>query len=374
LIRAEPVTFLALEESGPPMVERNRAHLSAHATPAHARSGVGLLVLVPLLLGSAFALLPSYPLRAQTVRPRPAPTPRPPSFPIGLDVVNVTVTVFDRSGALVSDLERGDFSISEDGRPQRIEVFGRALEPGQDETLSLDLGMLMDTSESMLKEIKLSQQAALRFLDAIPRARDLLTIFFDQDILVSRYDSEHQQGLIDRINSAKGKGNTSLYDAIIVYLSRVGESGARKVMVLFSDGEDTASTSSASEVLQLARSSGVTVYPILFSGSYSGQSRAILAKAFLRQLAESTGGEVFSPSGFRDLPAIFEKILDQLSAQYVIGFVSDDPRHDGKFRRLKVELKRKDLRLRYREGYYSPAEAKPEKGKPERAKPSKADR
>lgn len=307
------------------------------------------------LLAAALAAALAAPAHAQ------APGRKPPVFPVGLDVVNVTVTVFDRTGALVSDLGRDDFTLSEDGRPQRIEIFGRALEPGQDETLALDLGMLMDTSESMLKEIKLSQQAALRFLEAIPRARDLLTIFFDQDILVSRYDSEHQQGLIDRIQSAKGAGNTALYDAIAVYLSRVGESGARKVMVLFSDGEDTASTMNGGEVLQLARSSGVTVYPILFSGSYSGQSRAIMAKAFLRQLAESTGGEVFSPTGFRDLPGIFQKILDQFSAQYVLGFIPDDPRDDGKFRRLKVEVKRKDLRIRHREGYYAPGEAKPGK-------------
>jgi Ca-activated chloride channel family protein len=207
----------------------------------------------------------------------------------------------------------------------------------------------------MLKELKLSQQAALRFLDAIPRARDLLTVFFDQDILISRYDSEHQQGLIDRIGSAKGKGNTALYDAIVVYLSRVEESTGRKVMVLFTDGEENYSSTSLGDVMRLVRSSGVTIYPIAFgSSTRRGGTRATLARAFLGELAETTGGEVFQPATPRDLPQIYTKILDQLRAQYVLGFLPDSPARDGRFRRLKVEVVRPELRLRHREGYHAP--------------------
>ena len=99
----------------------------------------------------------------------------PPIFPTDLDVVNVTVAVRDSAGHLVLDLDADDFTILEDGRPQNIQVFGRALDPGQDETLALDLGLLMDTSQSMLQELKLSQEAATRFLQAIPRARELIT-------------------------------------------------------------------------------------------------------------------------------------------------------------------------------------------------------
>jgi Ca-activated chloride channel family protein len=278
-----------------------------------------------------------------------------PTFSAGAEVVNLTVTVRDLHGQLVSDLSPDDFVVFEDGRPQAVQLFAPAVKPGQEEALALDLGLLLDTSESMAKEIKLTQEAATRFLEAIPRARDLLTIFFDQDIRISRYDSEHQQGLFERILDARATGNTALYDAIAVYLSRVQDSGGRKVLVILTDGEDTTSALSLSEVMDLVRSSPVTIYPIAFSGDYLlGTNRAVSARSFLRFLAEMTGGSVFTPSASKDLSAIYEKILDELSAQYVLGFTSDNLKRDGKIRKLRVDVKRKDLKVRHRLSYYGP--------------------
>ena len=279
-----------------------------------------------------------------------------PTFASEVDQVYVTVVVKDNAGRLVSDLTAGDFQLFENGRPQRIMLFGRATEPGQDKVLALDLGLLMDTSTSMLKELKLSQQAAVHFLDSIPRARDLVTVFFDDDIRLSRYNSENQQGLFERIFEAKGGGNTALYDAISVYLSRVQDAQGRKVLVLFTDGEDSRSALGLGETLELVRASGVVIYPIAFTNAFpQGSSRAVRARAVLSQLAEATGGEVFSPRSFRDLSDIYDKILDQIRSQYVLGFVSDTPSQDGKFRKLKVEVAGKDRRVRHREGYYPPS-------------------
>ena len=178
----------------------------------------------------------------------------------------------DAAGHLIGGLKAEDFVVLEDGRPQAIQVFGRAVDPGHDETLALDLGLLMDTSQSMLEELKLSQEAATRFLQAIPRARELITIFFDQDIRLSRYDSENQQGLFDRIEQAKGGGNTALYDAMAVYLSRVAGGTGRKVLVVFTDGDDTTSALSVGELIRLVRSSTVTIYPIAFTGGLQAGS------------------------------------------------------------------------------------------------------
>jgi Ca-activated chloride channel family protein len=276
-------------------------------------------------------------------------------FPSALDVVNVTVTVRDEKGRLVPDLGVEDFRLYEDGRPQRIALFARSVEPGEQESLTLDLGMLFDTSESMVNVLRFSQQAAIRFLDSIPRARDLLTIFFDQDIRVSRYDSELQQGLIERILDSKGAGRTALYDSIAVYLSRVGESSGRKVLVVFSDGEDSTSVLTMGEVGELVRSSRVTIYPISFVGTLpAGSARALTARAFLLSLADRSGGTYFQPGSARDLPLIYQRILDELSAQYVLGFVSDNAKRDGRYRKLRVEPPREGLKVRCREGYVAP--------------------
>jgi Ca-activated chloride channel homolog len=292
---------------------------------------------------------------ASPASPQAPPSPAVPVFPIDLDVVNVTVTVRDDQDQLVADLGPEDFVLREDGEEQPIQVFGRAMEPGQDETLALDLGMLLDTSQSMLKELKLSQVAAIRFLDAIPRARELITIFFDQDIRISRYTSENQQGLFARIQEAQGGGNTALYDAITVYLSRVQGSPGRKVLVVFSDGEDSISEVGMSEVLELIRSCPVTIYPIAFSGGFvPGSQRALKARSFLLRVAELSGGQVFTPMSYQSLSEIYDKILDELRSQYVLGFVSSNGDHDGRFRKLEVEVRHRGYKVRHRRGYYAP--------------------
>jgi Ca-activated chloride channel homolog len=234
-------------------------------------------------------------------------------------------------------------------------LFARAVEPGHEDALALDLGMLFDTSESMVKELRFAQEAASRFLESIPRARDLLTVFFDQDIRVSRFDSEHQQGLMARIFEAKSVGNTALYDAITVYVSRVADSAGRKILVLFTDGEDTTSSISLQDLLALVRSSRVTIYPIAFTGSFTlGSNRALSSRAFLQHIADLSGGQVYAPRTSKDLPAIYDKILDELKAQYVIGFVPQNAKRDGKYRKIRVETRREGLKVRARQGYTAP--------------------
>ena len=256
---------------------------------------------------------------------------RAPVFEVGLDLVNVTVTVRDVRGGLVSDLAAEDFVVREDGRPQAVQVFAPAVSPEERKELALNLGMLFDTSESMRKDLRLSQESAIRFLENIPRARDLLLIFFDRDIRISRYSSENQQGIFGRILETKGAGFTALHDAIAVYVSRVAGTPGRKVLVLFTDGDDTTSQVPPQEVQRLVRSTDVTIYPVAFPGEQRrNSSEALRARSFLYSLAQLSGGRVFQPTASRELAAIYQSILDELGTQYVLGYVSDNPRRDGK--------------------------------------------
>ena len=338
----------------------------------------------------------------------PAFAQKTPVFRVGLDLVHVTVTVRDARGGLVSDLAADDFVVREDGRVQQVQLFGaaagqihtgerapttallhctrcgetvhvtegetvpecprdhRTFDVGDREELVLNLGMLFDTSESMRKDLRLSQESAIRFLEAIPRARDLLLVFFDRDIRLSRYSSENQQGIFGRILETKGQGYTALYDAVAVYLSRVADTPGRKVLVIFTDGDDTTSRVPPQEVQRLVRSSDATIYPVAFAGEHRpGSSDALRARSFLHSLAELSGGRVFQPTASRELAAIYQSILDELGTQYVLGYVSDNPAHDGKFRKITVSLKRPGLKLRHRPGYDAPKvePKKPSKGK-----------
>jgi len=343
---------------------------------------------------------------ALAVLASPAFAQQTPVFRVGLDVVYVTVTVRDARGGLVSDLDADDFVVREDGRVQQVQVFGAAagqvhagdrapttallhctrcgetvhveegdvvpecprghktFDIGEREELALNLGMLFDTSESMRKDLRLSQESAIRFLEAIPRARDLLLVFFDRDIRLSRYSSENQQGIFERILETKGEGFTALYDAIAVYLSRVSDTPGRKVLVLFTDGDDTTSQVPPQEVLRLVRSGAAIIYPVAFPGEHRpGSDDALRARAFLQSLADLSGGRVFRPTASRELAAIYQSILDELGTQYVLGYVSDNPARDGKFRKITVTLDRTGLKLRHRPGYDAPKDEPPKSAK-----------
>ena len=164
--------------------------------------------------------------------------------------VVVTATAGDSGLKLIRNLTAKDFTVFEDEKPQQVQFFARVFDPerakdegqeGAPDPTAIDLGMLFDTSSSMADVLRLSQNAATQFLESIPRARDLTAVFFDSDIRLSRFNGESQQGLVDRLQKAKGSGDTLLYDAIAVYLSRMSDDPGRKIVVLFTDGEDSKS-------------------------------------------------------------------------------------------------------------------------------------
>ncbi len=276
-------------------------------------------------------------------------------FSSGVEVVKVTVSAEDDARRNVRDLTLQDFVVREDGKPQKISVFARASDQGPDENLALDLAMLFDTSESMVEVLKLSQQAATRFLQSIPRARDLLVVFFDQDLRISRFQSEQQQGLFSQIQEASSGGNTAVRDAVAVCLSRLTGARGRHAMVIFSDGEDTFSRIDQGRLAKLVRASGVTIYPIAFQGSMRSSASAEEARAFLRGLAELTGGRVFPVKTASEVPDVYRAILDDLEGQYVLGYIPQNQATDGKYRKIKIEILRKGVKVRHREGYYAPA-------------------
>jgi Ca-activated chloride channel family protein len=112
------------------------------------------------------------------------------------------------------------------------------------------------------------------------------------------------------------------------------------------------------ELMALVRSSGVTIYPIAFlEGFPAGNSRLLTSRSFLQSLADLSGGQVFVPHNSKDLPDIYGKILGELRSQYVIGFTSDNTKHDGQFRKLKISVKRPHLRVRCRQGYTAPKDS-----------------
>lgn len=276
---------------------------------------------------------------------------QPPSFRTGVDVVNVAVTVIDRKGSPVAGLAADDFEIVEDGKPQSVRYFA-AGDAGADRP-PMHLGLLLDVSESMGDDLAFSKTAAIRFLNTLTDAVDITVVDFDTEIRTARYSQNEYARLIERIRLKKAAGDTALYDAIGTYLDDAAGQDGRKVMLLYTDGGDTRSVLQFTALMDLLKASDATVYAI---GELEHQSTLTKnqQRIILQQIADATGGRAFFPLAVKELDSVYEKVLGEIRAQYTLGYVSTNETTDGKWRKVDVRVKARDLKTRARRGYFAP--------------------
>lgn len=274
------------------------------------------------------------------------------SYKTGIDVAGFTVTVVDRAGDTVGGLKAEDFEVREDGVPQAVSYFVAA---SGEEAVPLHIGLLFDTSESMEKDLAFSRNAAIRFLKTFSKAEDFTLVEFADDVRAARFTQAEFPRLVERIRSGKAKGKTSLYDAVSVYLGSAFDQTGKKVLVIFTDGDDTSSSRRWDDVLRLLRASDVTVYPIGFL-SFRGSPRLTL-QSRLQEIARLSGGRAVFPSTMKELDPVYAAIAAEIQGQYVLGYVPTNTARDGKWRKVEIKVKRpasQQLQLRTREGYFAP--------------------
>jgi Ca-activated chloride channel family protein len=274
-------------------------------------------------------------------------------FQSRIDLVTMGITVTDRRGNFITDLTRDDFEIREDGRTQSITSFARG--DGTVDELPLHLGLLFDTSGSMGEDIKLARSAAIKFLNTLTHAVDMTLVDFDTEVRVARYDQANFARMVERIRSRQPDGWTAMYDALGVYLDGAAEDDGRKVLVLYTDGGDTRSTLTFSDVMTLVRASDVTIHVVGFLENQPSSGR-ISQRMRLMDIARTTGGQAFFPSAMKEIEAAYEKIVAQIRNQYTLGYVSSNIAQDGSWRRVDVRVKRpglRDVRVQARTGYFA---------------------
>ena len=230
---------------------------------------------------------------------------RSPVFRSGVDLVTMGVTVTDKKGNLVTDLTREDFEILEDGRKQTISEFASEDQAGGP---PMHLGLMLDISESMDEDMKFTKTAAMKFLNTLLDAVDVTVVDFDTEVRLARYGQNDFARLIERIRQRKATGWTALYDAIGVYLDGAAGQDGRKIMLLYTDGGDTRSSTSFHELVDLLKASDVTVYAI-GELEHLSSSGALEARVVLQQIAETTGGQAFFPVSVKQLDEVYEKVL-----------------------------------------------------------------
>ena len=285
-----------------------------------------------------------------------AQQPDQPAFRTGVDLVSLNVTVTDGADRYVTDIEEASFQLYEDGALQDITFFTRT-------QLPIALALLMDTSASMAEKMSTAQQAAIGFAERLRDEDQASVIDFDSRVNILQGFTNSIAELKAAIRRTSAGGSTSLYNAIYISLKELGKVGAttvdeirRQAIVMLSDGEDTSSLVDFDEVLDLAKRSDTVIYSIGLRSRDIRTRRGFREADFvLRQLAQETGGRAFFPEQAEDLPAIYQRISDELSSQYTLGYISKNPLQDGRWRRIVVRVDRPNVAARTKQGYYAPS-------------------
>ncbi len=273
-------------------------------------------------------------------------------FRVAADVVTLPVTVTARGDTLVAGLRRDQFTVLEDGQAQSVTYFATGATPD----VPVHLGLLLDTSGSMQRDLASATTAAIRFVNRFDEARDVTFVDFSTQVRVSRFEPESYPHLFARIRDNKADGYTALYDAVAMYLAAAEEQTGQKVLLLYSDGADSRSSTSFSDVIEMLRLSQVIVYVIgyLENQPSSGQ---MVHQMRMNNIATQTGGAAFYPTGRDDLDRIYARILDELNGRYTLGYTSTNTTTDGRWRNIQVRVNAPDVRgltVRTRPGYYAP--------------------
>ncbi len=314
-----------------------------------------------------------------------------PNFSAGVKVVNVFATVRDKKGEIVKGLQKEDFTVLEDGRPQKISYFA------QQSDLPLTLGLLVDTSGSERRMIPTEQTASYKFLEQVLRPdRDkAFLIHFDhyvellQDLTASR---ERLEKALDQLQAAQSNGGyggggmgrhggygggggqrrshggTAFYDGIYLAANEIlSKQTGRKAMILLTDGEDNGSKVPLEEAVNSAQRADSLAYAVRIAdeeiGSMvprgwngprgAGGMERPDGKKILKQIAKETGGGYFEYGKKKLLEEIYAEIEDELRNQYSLGYSSDHQGDDEGYRKIEVTVGKKGLIVQARDGYYA---------------------
>lgn len=333
--------------------------------------------------------------RSRTQNPLPPPprqTPAPAQTPqevdddevisIDTNLVSLTATITDKRGRFYADLKQGDFTVYEDGAPQKLAYFNTG------DRVPVSLGIIFDTSGSMVDKIEGVRDAVEHFVKSVAPGDEIFLVRFSDDAELVQDFTDDRHRILRSIENLEPQGSTALYDATLLGLQRVAEGKHRKkALLLVTDGNDTASSVRFQTILELARKSEVLIYALGIghgergsfghgsgnSGGHGGSSgHDPLGGILNRQIKDgidmrvlnsfaATGGRAFEleavHKGGRDLvEEATEQVAAELKQQYTLGYYPTNKSKDGGFRQIKIEVADKSLRVRTKRGYYAAAD------------------
>jgi Ca-activated chloride channel family protein len=335
------------------------------ASPLWRKAGRLALLLAFVGLASGTLGLAANARNAQTPKDPPPATRinlrRPPidTLPIHVtvDMVIVNVTVTDPFDRIVTGLDQSNFKVYDDKVPQKILTF-------DSEDAPIAVGLIFDVSGSMSDKIQKSKDAALQFFKTSnPEDEYFAIAFSDRPRLLCGFTSSYKK-IEDRLLFQKAGGRTALLDAIYMGLQEMKKSSLnRKALLVISDGGDNHSRYTERDIKRAVQESDVQIYAIGVFEPLSSRDRTpeeAAGPSLLSDLAQMSGGRMFSVEDPDELPDIAEKISIELRNEYVIGYKPSNLVRDGRWRRIKVKLDPPrglpPLQVYARTGYYAPTQ------------------
>ncbi len=262
------------------------------------------------------------------------------TFKAGTQVVSIFATVTDPQRRLVPNLTQDDFAVFDNEKPQPVVYFDNSIRP-------INVVVMLDTSGSMTLTIDLLKQAAEQFLlRLLPEDKARVGAFNDKIQFNARWSNDRDQLITDAKNLDFGNG-TRLWDAAAASLDELKAIDGRKVILLFTDGDDTESRIRLGTVMDRARAEEVMIYAIGLESKFLGQTTK--PDGGLRKIAEETGGGYFELKRAADLASTFTKVAQELHSQYVIGFTPT--LLDNKVHKLMVKMKQPGMTAQARRSY-----------------------
>jgi VWFA-related protein len=261
---------------------------------------------------------------------------------VTVDAVELYTTVLEKNRP-VNYLQASNFKVMEDGVLQKIEGFEYV------KNLPLSLGIMIDTSASMLESLPEAEQAALKFIDFSIGEKDraFVVSFDNEPYLLSKLTGRRDK-LIRSLSGLRAEGSTALYDAIIYGLYQLTGIKGKKALVLLTDGKDTASKFDFDTLTEYVKKSGIAIYAIGLN--ISGADLEVKYK--LNKIAQVTGGQTFYISSIKGLEAVYRQINEELRSQYLLTYYSSNTSEKDRWRKVEVKVEPTNLSARTISGYY----------------------
>lgn len=271
---------------------------------------------------------------------------------VPVNEVRVIFTVTDKHGHYIKGLKKSDFRVIDDRKPA-VEI--RSFRSETD--LPLQVGLLVDASNSVRDRFKFEQEAAIEFLNSMirPKYDKAFVVGFDATPEVTQDFTDNTEFLSRGVRMLRAGGGTAMYDALYFacrdkLLKQEQTGPVRRAIILLSDGEDNLSHVTREEAIEMAQRAEVIVYTI--STNISGMKGT--GDKVLERIADATGGRAFFPFQIRDVSDAFLSIQDELRSQYAMAYKPANFVADGRYRTIEILSQEKGLKVRTRKGYYAP--------------------